>query len=139
MPGLTRWFIKSALVYFVAALLLGVGLAAPTVLALPPALGVLGPVYFHVFMVGWIAQLIFGIVYWMFPRYSKEQPRGSAELAIATYGLLNGGLVLRSIGEPLHSLWPAAGWGWLVALSSVFQWLAGMAFVLNTWRRVKEK
>jgi hypothetical protein len=28
---------------------------------------------------------------------------------------------------------------WLVALSAVLQWLAGMVFVVNTWARVKER
>lgn len=139
MPGLTRWFIKSALAYFVISLVLAVAVAAPAVLPISPAIAVLGPVYFHLFMVGWMAQLIFGVVYWMFPRYSKEQPRGSEKLAVATYGLLNLGLLLRTVGEPLHALGPAAQWGWLVALSAVFQWLAGLAFVLNTWARVKER
>jgi len=139
MPALTRWFIKSALAYFVGALLLGVALAMPAVFAIPPAVVTLGPVYVHVFMVGWVAQLIFGVGYWMFPRYSKEKPRGSETLGWVTYGLLNSGLVLRTGGEPLHALQPAVGWGWALALSAVLQWLAGMAFVLNTWARVKEK
>jgi hypothetical protein len=139
MPALTRWFIKSGLVYFVGALLLGMALAMPAVFAVPSAVIVLGPVYFHFLMVGWLAQLIFGVVYWMFPRYSKEKPRGSESLGWATYGLLNIGLVLRTFGEPLHALQPAAGWGWVLALSAVLQWLAGVAFVLNTWARVKEK
>jgi hypothetical protein len=90
-------------------------------------------------MVGWVAQLIFGVVYWMFPRYSREKPRGSEGQAIATFILLNIGLVCRAVGEPIHALWPGVLWGWLVALSAVLQWLAGMVFVVNTWARVKER
>jgi hypothetical protein len=88
----------------------------PAAFAIPPAVVALGPVYVHVFMVGWVAQFIFGIVYWMFPRYSKEKPRGSETLGWATYGLLNSGLALRTLGEPLHALQPAVGWGWVLAL-----------------------
>jgi membrane protein insertase Oxa1/YidC/SpoIIIJ len=139
MPALTRWFVKSALVYFVGALLLGVAVAMPAIFAVPPAIVALGSVYFHFFMVGWVAQLIFGVVYWMFPRYSKEKPRGSEPLGWATYGLLNIGLVLRTFGEPLHVVQPTAGWGWVLALSAVLQWLAGVTFALNTWARIKEK
>jgi cbb3-type cytochrome oxidase subunit 1 len=139
MPAVTRWFLKAALVYFIAALILGVVLAAPGVLTLPPEVGVLGPLYFHLFMLGWVAQLIFGVVYWMFPRHTRENPRGSEPLALATFGLLNVGLILRSFGEPINSLWPGGVWGWLVVLSAVLQWLAGMAFVSNTWARVKER
>ena len=138
MPAVTRWFIKAGLAYFVTALLLGVVLATPAVFPIPPAVMAWGPVYVHLFMVGWVAQLIFGVVYWMFPRYSRAKPRGSEGLAVATFVLLNIGLVLRAIGEPTHALWPAAAWGWLVALSAVLQWLAGIIFVINTWPRVKE-
>jgi zinc transporter ZupT len=96
MPALTRWFIKSGLVCFVVAFLLGIALAAPAVISVPPAIGVWGPVYFHLLMVGWGSQLIFGIVYWMFPRYTKESPRGNEKLALATFVLLKSGLVGRA-------------------------------------------
>jgi cbb3-type cytochrome oxidase subunit 1 len=139
MPAVTRWFIKAGLAYFLAALLLGVILAIPAVVPMPPAIAVWGPVYVHLFMVGWVTQLIFGVVYWMFPRSSKEKPRGHEGLAVATFVLLNIGLVLRAIGEPIQSLWPAPAWGGLVALSAIVQWVAGMLFVINTWARVKER
>lgn len=139
MPAVTRWYIKAGLAYLVVALLLGLMLAAPAVVPLPPAIAVWGPVYFHLFMVGWVTQLIFGVVYWMFPRYSREQPRGGERMAVATFALLNIGLVLRAVGEPIHSLWPASTWGAVVALSATLQWAAGMLFVINTWARVKER
>jgi hypothetical protein len=139
MPPLTRWFIKTALLYFVAALIIGAVLAARSVLRLPPVIAGLGPVYLHLFMVGWITQLIFGVAYWMFPVYSKEHPRGNEKLALATYGLLNVGLLLRAVAEPLHALRPGTGWGWLLVLAAVLQWLAGLGFVVNTWGRVKER
>ena len=137
MPTLTRWFIKSALVYFIAALVIAVLLALQAPLNLPSAMGSLMPVYFHLFMVGWITQFIFGVIYWMFPKFSKERPRGSERLAWATYGLINVGLILRVIGEPVNALQPQTGFGWLLALSAILQWLGGMAFVLNTWGRVR--
>ena len=139
MPPLTRWFIKTALVYFIAALLTGVIVAARSALALPDQLAALTPVYFHLLMVGWVTQLIFGVVYWMFPKYSQAQPRGSDRLGWATYVLLNTGLVMRAIGEPLTGLQPGSGFGWMLAASAVFQLLAGWSFVANTWPRVKER
>ena len=139
MPPLTRWFIRTALAYLVAALLAGLGLAARAVVDLPPAFGALQPVYFHLLMVGWVTQLIFGVVMWMFPKYSTEQPRGSERLGWATYLLLNLGLLLRAIGEPLSAAQPAGSAGWLLAASAILQLLAGWAFVANTWARVKER
>jgi hypothetical protein len=139
MPTLTRWFIKTALIYFVAALLVGIVVMTRLVIDLPPLAGALGPAYFHLLMVGWVLQLIIGVAYWMFPKFSTELPRGYEWLGWTTYALLNAGLILRVISEPLMSVQPNPVLGWALAVSAVLQWLAGMAFVANTWTRVKEK
>lgn len=139
MPALTRWFVKSSLVYFVAALLLGLALAANAAWDLPALFGALGPVYFHLFLVGWVTQMIFGVVFWMFPKFTLAQPRGHAELGWATFWLLNIGLALRAVGEPLLALRPESRPGWLLAFSALLQWAAGLIFVFNTWRRVRER
>jgi hypothetical protein len=139
MPPLTRWFLKTALIYLVSALAVGALLALRNLISLPAALVGLSPVYFHWLMVGWVTQLIFGVVFWMFPKHSSAHPRGSEALGWATYGLLNAGLVLRSVGEPWMSAAAGTLPGSLLALSAVLQWLAGMAFVVNTWGRVKER
>jgi hypothetical protein len=136
MPVLTRWFIKAALLYFVLALCAGLLLALP---AGSPVSG-LFPVYLHLLTFGWLTQLIFGIALWMFPKYSSAEPRGHAWLGWGTFILLNAGLLLRVIFEPLSSsnvLLPFSGWMLIVA--AVLQWLAGLAFVANTWTRIREK
>lgn len=139
MPGLTRWFIKASLLFFIASLVTGLVLAARPVLELPAWTASLGPVYFHMFLVGWVTQLIFGVVYWMFPKLSMDRPRGSETLGRVTFVCLNLGLVLRILGEPLVAQQPAGAFGWLLAASAVLQWLGGIGFVANTWGRVKEK
>ena len=139
MPVVTRVFVKTALVYFVIALLTGMLVAARPVLALPRLVTGLTPVYFHLFMVGWVTQLIIGIAYWMFPKYRRDMPRSYDSLAWATYALLNLGLLLRLVAEPAQAVNPAPSWGWLLALSALLQWLGGLAFVANTWPRVKER
>jgi hypothetical protein len=139
MPTLTRWFIKSAFIFFVAAMAVRVLQTAGVLADLPPFLNALGPVYFHMFLVGWVTQLIFGIVFWMFPKYSQENPRGSDWLGWFTFWLINLGLGLRVIAEPMNTLNPDTGWGWLLAISALLQWLAGIGFVINTWARVKAK
>jgi len=139
MPILTRWFIKTSLAYFVAALVVGVAQAAHAPLSLASGLAAAGPVYVHLLVVGWITQVIFGVAYWMFPKYSTEAPRGNDRLAIVAYVCLNAGLLLRVIAEPAYALHPGTGFGRALGLSAVLQWLGGMAFVVNTWGRVKER
>lgn len=139
MNILVRWYIKTALAFFVAALVVRLAQALNLIWNISPILSALGPVYFHLFLVGWVTQLIFGVVYWMFPKHSRESPRGREWLAWLTYWLLNLGLLLRVIGEPLQSLKPSTLAATLLALSALLQWLAGMGFIANTWPRVKEK
>lgn len=139
MPALTRWFIKASMISLILAFLSRAIMAILPAWNLQNIVAVLAPVYLHLFMWGWVTQLIFGVVYWMFPKYTKESPHGHEGLWLATFWLFNVGLALRIIGEPLHLLRPEALWAWLTALSAVLQWLAGMFFVFNTWRRVKER
>ena len=139
MPPLTRYFIKTALIYLVAALLIGVLLLARSAIDLPVEIAALSPVYFHLLMVGWVTQLIFGMLFWLLPKYSKERPRGNERLVWVAYILVNVGLVLRIIGEPIVSIKPEWGFGWMLMLSALLQLIGGWAFISNAWSRVKER
>ena len=139
MPTLTRYFIKAALVYLVAALLIGALVLLQPVLKLPAVLAAFSPVYFHLLMVGWVTQLIMGVAYWMFPKQSRERPRGAEWIGWAVFMLLNAGLLLRLVSEPLQVIRPDWNVGALLAVSAVAQLAAGWAFVANTWTRVKER
>jgi len=137
MPLLVRWMIKAALAYFVLALLAGLVEVAggPLGLSLPGT----HAVFLHLLVVGWITQLIIGVATWMFPKFSKDRPRGDERLGWATFALLNAGLLLRAAGEPLlgDALQGAARWA--VAVSAGMQLAAGWLFVINMWPRVKER
>lgn len=140
MPKITRWFIKSSLVFFTIALALSAAQAVNATWEIATWLNSFAPVYYHLFMVGWVTQLIFGIVIWMFPKYTLEKPRGNESMAWATFWLLNIGLTLRLFGEPLIFMYPKTQFlGSILVLSALLQWLAGLLFVTNTWGRVKEK
>ncbi len=137
MPTLTRWLIKTALAYLAAALLLGVGVALRPLGLAPDVIGGLGPVYFHLLMVGWVTQLIFGVAHWMFPKASPDKPRGDERVMWLVYGLLNAGLVLRAVSEPFVAV--NITFGWLLAAAALLQWLAGLGAVWSLWGRVKVK
>lgn len=139
MPRLSRYFIKTGLLYFVFGLAMGTLVLAQPVMQWSTSLLAFRPVYIHLLMVGWVTQIIIGVAYWMFPKQSKEQPRGSEFLGWIVYILLNAGLLLRTIGEPLLVIRPAWNAEWTLGVSAALQFLAGWGFVLNTWRRVKER
>jgi heme/copper-type cytochrome/quinol oxidase subunit 1 len=136
VPSLTRWYVRTALLYLVAALIVAVAMQGAFA-ARFPLLGVLWPTYLHMLIVGWITQLIFGVAYWLFPRYSAEQPRGSERLGWSSFALLNAGLLLRIVGEPWRALGGSVGW--MLVGSALLQLGGGWAFVANTWVRVKER
>jgi hypothetical protein len=139
MPPLTRWYIRLAFAYLVLALLTGTAAAARQPLALPAAIGALAPVAVHLFVVGWITQMIFGVAYWMFPRHSAEMPRGDPAPAVATLVLINIGLLLRLVAEPWQTVHPSGTPAALLVASAAAQWLAGLTFVWQMWPRVKER
>jgi hypothetical protein len=91
-------------------------------------------------MVGWITQLAIGVAYWMLPRFRKEQraePRGSDSLAWTVLWLLNVGLVLRVIAEPLYLM---GGHTWtkaVMAISGVLQAGAALGFGWLIWGRIR--
>ncbi len=126
MPTLTRWFLRLGLLYLLAGLAVGVGMA------LRADWIPLRPVYLHLLLVGWITQLIFGVAHWMFPRASREQPRGRETLGWTILVLLNTGLLLRVLVEPFV---PEAGGGWLLALSGTLQLAAALLFAIHIWPR----
>lgn len=139
MPLLSRYFIKTGLVYLILALLIGLFQAANSWLKWNPLLGAVFPTYLHMLVVGWATQLIFGVAYWMFPKFSKGRPRRNETVGWAVYIALNIGLIARVIGEPLLSLRPDWNTGWLLAVSALSQLGAGWGLVYLLWPRVKER
>lgn len=138
MPPLTRWFVRSALLWLLLALAGGI-LLTNGVAARVPGTGVVlpYPTYLHLVTVGWLTNLVFGVAFWLFPRYTAEKPRGSDALGWMSFAGLNLGLLFRVIGEPAQLA--GAGGRALLLLSAGLQLLGGWAFVLNTWPRVKVK
>lgn len=135
MPPLTRWFLKAALLYLILGVCTGILLAWPNA----GQIAGLFPVYLHVLTFGWLTQLIFGVALWMFPKYTADQPRGSEWLGWSTFVMLNLGLLLRMIFEPMHAQAASPLSGWMLTVAALLQWLSALAFTANTWARVRVK
>ena len=139
MPTLTRWFIKTALLCFVAALVLGAAMQSRSLITGLPALAAMWPAYLHLLMVGWITGLIFGVAYWLFPRSDRWRPALSERLGWAAYVFLNTGLLLRVVAEPAATLDPATPVRWLLPLAAVLQLGGACAFATLIWPRVRAR
>ncbi len=97
------------------------------------------PTHGHILFVGWFLQFAVGVGYWLLPRKrSPARPEGYHETgALLAFGLLNTGLVLRVIVEPLDR----AGHGGdaiisALATSSVLQFAAIVIVVAQFWGRI---
>ena len=124
------------MLYLIAALAVSIAMQSG-LSATVPLLRVLWPTYLHLLVVGWLTQLIFGVAFWMFPKHPSAPPRGSDRLGWICFALLNLGLAIRIVAEPLQAMGrPCAP---LLVVSAVAQLLAGWAFVANTWPRVRER
>lgn len=146
MPPITRWFLRTALVYFVAALVLGVILQLPAARRALPALAFAWPAYVHLFMLGWITQLILGVAFWMFPKAPGDTGKRADRTWPLLYATLNAGLLLRVVVEPtataLAAVAPSTSArpplvGALLLLAATLQLAAGSLFVWAIWPRVR--
>lgn len=132
-----RYFIRTALLWLVAAFIVFALLLLNQGFNIDGRIAALQPVAYHLLMVGWATQLIAGVALWMFPPFSKEKPRGNEALGWVTYLALNVGLALRVIAEPLNSIAPAPVFGVMLALSALLQVIAIWCLVFALWPRVK--
>lgn len=137
MPWFTRWSIRFAMVYFLLSWLfefwrVGQFYGFPTLVWADRV------AVFHLFFVGWLTQLIFGVAYWMFPTQSRDMPRGRTWLSVCTLVGLNLGVVLRVLSEPI-ALLPGYSplWRMLLLLAGLLQYIAALCFVVNLWPRIR--
>ena len=139
MPPLTRWLVRTALVCFVAGLLLGVAMQVRGAREAFPLLAAAWPGYVHLLTVGWVTQLIMGVAFWLFPRTDRSRPAPPAWLGWTGYVLLNLGLLLRLAAEPAAMLDAATPLRRLLPLSALLQLAAACCFALLLWPRVRER
>ena len=139
MPFLSRTIIRLAMVYLL------LGLAGWTVFT-ANQYGYIGgtwfalrPVSIHWITVGWLTQLIFAVIYWMFPIISRDDPYGPTWIAWAGFAAINIGLLLRAIFEIGLSRGMSSDLEWGLVLAATLQWLGAVALVVVSWRRVKPR
>lgn len=98
-----------------------------------------GPTHGHILFVGWFLQFAIGVGLWLLPRTrSPELPLGyRGATALAAFVLLNAGLLLRVIAEPVgRTEYDRAAVDWALAVSSVLQLVAIVVLARLLWKRV---
>ena len=136
MFTLVRRYIKTALIFFIAGLLIG-GWATFLQITGRPVSHSLVSAHTHLLLVGFMVMLIMGVAYWMFPRPAKDDYRYSPNLAAINYWLLTVGVVLRSVGELMASSTLWRGFIIIAAFGALFQIIGGFIFAYNIWTRIR--
>jgi hypothetical protein len=140
MPLLSRLAIRLAMGYLLTGLALWILYTLDQTTDLLAANWIaLRPVSIHFITIGWLTQLIFAVMYWMFPILSRQNPYGSPRLGWAALVCLNLGLVTRAIFE----VGMTQGWGqdagWGLVGAGLLQWGGISLWIALTWGRVKAK
>ncbi|MDH5510852.1 MAG: cbb3-type cytochrome c oxidase subunit I [Nitrospinota bacterium] len=136
MYTLARWYIKTALLFFVAGLLTGAWIMVEMAMGPSRALAPLISAHTHLLLYGFVIILIMGVAYWMFPRPGKEDLRYSPRTAQINYGLATAGTIIRTVGEFLD-YYSISGAFAPTVIGSLCQIAAGIIFAWNIWSRVR--
>lgn len=99
----------------------------------------LQPTHGHMLFVGWFVQFVIGIAYWLLPRKrSPERPVGYREApAFAGAVMLNAGMILRTVGEPMERTGNAGDLSLAVlGTSGLLQVGAIVVFIAQLWPRI---
>lgn len=138
MPIESRLFVKTSLVALALAFVWG------AVMAVREALGYgVDPIWAvehaHLAFVGWLVNVVVGIALWFLPldreRFPATAGRYPPGLPFVVWALLNGGLVLRIVSEPLLA---TGAWARVaLVVASVAQVAAIALFAYVAWARVR--
>jgi hypothetical protein len=139
VPFESRLFVKTSIVGLTLTFLVGAVALVAEALGnpLPPIVGI---EHAHLGFVGWLVNLVIGIALWFLPLNRKAFPsmqgRYPRYLPETIFALLNGGLALRLVTEPLvFSAEPLARP--VLIFSALAQFAAIVLFGYIAWLRVR--
>lgn len=139
MPFLSRLFVKTGILYLLVTFIAGAVMLSLEALGhgIPPIIGI---EHGHAGFVGWLVNTVIGIAYWLLPlnraRFPAAQGRYPERMALASYVLLNAGLIVRLLCEPWYVLHPNAAASILLLASAVLQVGGIAAFAWIGWQRL---
>jgi heme/copper-type cytochrome/quinol oxidase subunit 1 len=137
MHSLVRRYIKTAIAFLFAGLLIGGWMMTEREMNGALAGPYLVSAHTHAILVGFVMMMILGVALWLFPRPDKSDTRYRPVLAELAYWLVAVGTAVRILGELLH---PAIDGAWLsiLVLSSGWAQIAGIGvFFYTMWTRIR--
>jgi hypothetical protein len=131
MPRFSRVAIRLALLHLLFGFTAGALILLQKGLGVLPQAWALLPAHIESLLLGWTAQLVMGVAFWILPRFSVEPKRGNVTAAWAAVILLNLGIAAVACAGWLPTPQPA------LLAGRAAQAASGAAFALHAWPRVK--
>ena len=137
MHSLVRRYIKTAIAFLVAGLLVGGYLLVRRELLGVHASPYEVSAHTHLILVGFVMMMILGVALWLFPRPAKEDAQYSPAAANLAYWLLSIGTGVRGIAELAVRL-PKSQWiAWMIVASGLAQIAGLLVFFYTMWSRIR--
>ena len=134
MHSLVRRYIKTAIAFLAAGLLVGGYLLVRRELRGVHATPYEISAHTHLILVGFVMMMILGVALWLFPRPPKEDVQYSPAAANLAYWLLSLGTAARGIAElSAHPPWTA----WIIVASGIAQIAGLFVFFYTMWSRIR--
>jgi hypothetical protein len=131
MPRLSRLAIRTALLYLLLGFTFGGLMLLNKGIALAPWAWRLLPAHVEFLLIGWTAQFILGVGFWILPRFGRGPARGNETFAWLAFGLVNAGVCLAGLAPVLNA--PPS----ITLLGRLAEAGAAIAFAVHVWPRVK--
>lgn len=121
MPKLSQWFIKSAVIYVILGMVLGIGMGMKENFTLAPA-------HAHLNLLGWVTLALMGLYYNAVPR-KAEWRSAYVQFWVSTIGIwvMIPGLALTLLQVPFGTP--------LVIFGSLITLIGMILFAVNVYRR----
>ena len=128
MDWFVKAFLKSSLAWFAAGVTLGLAMAVY------PPLAVYRIAHLHLNLLGFVAQMIYGVSLHVVPRFFGH-PLVHPRLAEAQFWLAQAGLILLATGFALR-VRGVTGAGALVAAGALLSASAAYCYIVNVWKTI---
>lgn len=130
MPRFTFWTVRLALIYLFLGFTSGALLLANKGIPFAAWIWRLLPLHVEFLIFGFISQLVIGIAYWIYPRFSGGR-RGNENLYWTAVFLLNLGLWLVGCSGFIIQA------RWFMWAGRTLEGLAAVLFASNSWVRIR--
>ena len=137
MYTLVRRYIKTAIVFLVIGLGIGLWIVIERELFQRYPEPYLVSAHTHAILVGFVMMMILGVALWLFPRPDREDTQYRPGVAERAYWLLTAGTAGRIVSEILRASVALAAVRWAVVLASTAQVVGILLFFWTMWSRIR--